>query len=180
MNPWVYLLQTLGWCAVGFVAGFLAGRAARDMHRIADAVTEGGAVPASRRRRMWDRLKPSGQFLVALVVVVLGVLTVVQGLIQSAATRRVSQCHAAYANAFADALDARSRASQEAQDALDGLMITIGRLSATPVADEADRARRSEESRKAISDYVTKRAQAKDQQARNPYPPPPRDACPNT
>ncbi len=175
MTSWTYLLQTMGWCAAGFLSGFLVGRTARDVNRIADAVTEGAAVIARPRRR----IAFSGRIVIAVLVVALGIFTVVQGLIQSAATRRIANCHSAYANQFADALDARSLASQQAQDALDQLMTTIGRLAATPSTSEADTVQRREESRKAIADYVSKRAEAKAAQARNPFPKPPREACPS-
>lgn len=178
MNGWIYLLQTSVWCAVGFVTGFLVGRAARDVHRIAVAVTEEDLMPANRQRRRMS-FSPT-RVAIALVVIALGVFTVVQGIAQSNATKRIAQCHAAYANAFADALEARSHGSQQAQDALDKLMTTMGQLSATPPADAADLARRREESRLAIAEYIKTRNELKDVQAAHPYPPPPRDACPNT
>jgi hypothetical protein len=182
VTTWAYLLQTVGVGAVSFLLGYLAGRAARDVHRIAQTVTTQEEVATGMRT---SKSRASGsrghvtQFAIAAVVVLLGVLTVVQGLIQSSATRRISDCNAAFANALADAIDARSASNQSAQDALDELMTTIGRLAATPPANEAEAAQRREESRKAVTDYVTKRAEVKALQQKNPYPPPPRESCPH-
>lgn len=177
MNTLVFALQTLSGCVVGFVVGFLVGRTAHDVHRIASAVTvEEAPMPVHRRTRWWSRV--NGQLVVAVVVVALGVLTVVQGLMQSAATRRITECHSAYANAFADVIDARSQGSQHAQEALDKMMTTMAGLGATPPVDQADLERRREESRKALTEYVRERAELKALQKAHPYPAPPRDACP--
>lgn len=182
MNGWGYLAQTVCIGAASFLLGYLAGRTARDVHRIAETVAEqGGSMAKTFPRRMVlrERVRASaGQFAVAFVVITLGIATVVQGLYQSAATRRIATCNEAYANALADVIEARSQGSQQAQDALDQLMTTIGRLAATPPAGEADAAQRREESRKAVTDYVTRRAEVKALQQKNPYPQPPRESCP--
>lgn len=176
MNTWLYLAQTVGVGSVSFLLGYVAGRAARDVHRIAQSVTTGGEPMHTRRPR---RISANArQLTIAIVVVVLGIVTVVQGLIQSANVRRIIDCNAAYANALADAIDARSAGSQQAQDALDELMRTIGALAATQPVDEADVQRRRDASRKAVSDYVTKREEVKALQRNNPYPAPPRESCP--
>ncbi|WP_394621311.1 hypothetical protein JNUCC0626_20100 [Lentzea sp. JNUCC 0626] len=174
MTSWLYLLQTIGGCAAGFVAGYLVGRTARDVHRIATVVAEGEPVSPSPRHR----LRPSWRAAVALVLVVLGLVTVILGLAQSAATRRITECHTVYANNMADALDTRSRGSQQAQDALDALMTSVAALGTSPPVNEADAADRQERARQAITNYVAKRAQAKQLLAQNPYPAPPRTACP--
>lgn len=173
----MYALQTAGWCLAGFIAGFLVGRTARDVHRIAYAVTtEGEPMAKDIRLRWWDRV--NARVVIAVLVVGLGVLTVAQGLVQSAAVRRISECNTAFANQFADALEARSSASQQAQDALDELMTVVGQLGATPPTSEADLASRRETYRKAITGYLAKRAEVKAQQTKNPYPKPPRESCP--
>lgn len=178
MTPWVYALQTAGWCLAGFVAGFLVGRTARDVHRIADAVTtEGDHVAENNRRPWWDRI--NSRVVVAVFVVGLGVLTVGQGLAQSAALRRITECNIAFANQFADALEARSVSSQDAQNALDELMTVVGQLGSTPPTSAADLEARRETYRKAITGYLAKRAEAKEQQQKNPFPKPPRESCPH-
>lgn len=173
MSPLVaYLLQSIGWAGAGFLGGVLVGRTARDVHKIAQAVEpDDGATmpsdqPAPQRRTRW----PS-QTVIAIIVVLLGVLTVVQGIVQSQATERLTRCQASYSNAFADALDARSSASSEAQDALDQLATTVGN-ALQGSQDARTRARA------AISDYLAKRQALKRQQAAHPYPAPPRAACP--
>lgn len=177
MTTFNYLAQTCAVAVVGFVLGYFAGRAARDVHTIASAVTERGSE-VERTRRKWRGI--NSNIVVALVVFTLGILTVVQGLVHGAGIRRIADCHAAYANRLADAIEARSTGSQQAQDALDELMTTFGRLAASPPADAADLARRQEESRTAITNYVAKRAESKAVQRNNPYPPPPREMCAET
>lgn len=181
MTTWTYLLQTVGVGAVSFFLGYLAGRAARDVHRIAETVATKGEPVIPRSRSVTGRVpgRPHvTQLVIAVIVVALGIITVVQGMIQSSAVRRISDCHAAFANALADAIEARSVGSQQAQDALDELMRTVGGLAAAPPVDEAERQRRSEIARKAVSDYVAKRAEVKALQQKNPYPQPPRESCP--
>jgi len=183
VNGWGYLLQTVCVGAVSFLLGYLAGRIARDVHRIAETVTEqGGSMSKTLPRRtvLRQRLHASaGQFVIAFVVIALGVATVVQGVYQSAATRRIATCNEAYANALADVIEARAKGNQAAQDALDELMTTIGHLAATPPASEAEAAQRREESRRAVTNYVTKRAEIKALQQKNPCPAPPRESCPH-
>ena len=162
-----YLMQSLGWAVVGFLGGFLAGHAARDVHRIADAMTGEDTMP--QRTPRFPRI--SSQTVIALVVVLLGVLTVVQGLIQSAATDRLTQCQAAYSNGFADALNARSQATTDAQDALDDLMATISQAIQGSAPDRAA-------VQHAIADYLAKREAVKREQQAHPYPLPPRATCP--
>jgi hypothetical protein len=178
VNGWGYLAQTVGVGAASFLLGYLAGRTARDVHRIAETVTEQGGT-VSRRAPLRHRIRTSGgQFAVAFVVIALGIVTVVQGVYQSAATRRIVTCNETYANTLADVIVARSQGSQQAQDALDDLMSVIGRLAATPPASEAEAIARREESRKAVTEYVAKRAEVKALQEKNPYPQPPRESCP--
>jgi hypothetical protein len=170
-----YLAQSLGWAALGFLAGFLAGHAARDVHRIASAVDTAVDTAMTGEhdmpRHTPRRARISGQTVIAVVVVLLGVLTVIQGLVQSAATDRLTQCQANYSNGFADALNARSQSSTDAQEALDDLMSTVGGALQGSAVDRAAVQR-------AITDYLAKRAAVKAQQQAHPYPPPPRATCP--
>ncbi|MGW5720764.1 hypothetical protein ACWEVP_31645 [Amycolatopsis sp. NPDC003865] len=169
-----YALQSIGWGGAGFLAGLLVGRAARDVHRIATAVTgknpEDGDKPMPARRPRWTERAPSTS-LIAIVVVCLGVVTVVQGIVQSDATARVTRCQVNYSNDFSDALDARTRASTDAQNALDELLTTVGE---TLNGNTTSRTRIQQ----AINDYLAKRAAVKHEQAQHPYPPPPRESCP--
>ncbi|WP_103353596.1 hypothetical protein [Amycolatopsis sp. CA-128772] len=179
MSPVVaYLIQSVGWAGAGFLAGVLVGRAARDVRRIAAAVTvddtEGDEdMPDPRGSRPHWIGTASAQTLVALVVVLLGVVTVVQGIVQSDATAGLTRCQYEYSNAFADALEARSQASTDAQDALDELLTTVGQTlqSTDPNATRPPVQR-------AISEYLAKRQALKAQQAAHPYPAAPRARCP--
>ena len=102
-------------------------------------MTEVPAKPSKRKR-------PSGRLVVGAVVVLLGLITVVQGVYQDARTREVAEqakrtqeCTTAYSNGFADAIEARAAASTSAQQALDDLMGTVGQIAtgaATPEARE--------------------------------------------
>lgn len=167
-----YAFRSLLWGVFGLVIGFLLGRMTRDTQRIADAVTdEESAVPDDPKK---SRRRPSYQAVMGAVVVLLGLVTAVQGLYQDAATRRVADCTRAYSDGFAAALDARSEASTAAQNALDELMSTVGSLTTGPDAGTAETRDRF---RKSLSEYLAKRAEAKKQQQEHPYPPAPRDVC---
>jgi hypothetical protein len=163
----------VGWSLLGLIVGFLLGRATRDVHRIAATVdtTEEDTMhhePAGQppRKRWW-----SGEFILGVIVVLLGVLTVAQGTVQSQETTRLQQCQARYSDGFADALDARSESSDDSQKALDALVTTIGAHlgGAAPPDQQA--------MQQAINDYVQKRRTATQLRAQHPYPPPPRDVC---
>jgi hypothetical protein len=156
------------------VIGFIAGRMSRNIEEIADAVAEEGEAVTEvvpRRRQFWTSEKVVGAFLVLL-----GLFTAGQGLYQDSATRRVAECTRGYANGFADALEARAGANAEAQEALDEWMTTLDRLM-TDVSPGADPADARDRFRDATADYLAKRAEAKKQQAENPFPPAPRDVC---
>lgn len=171
---WTYLTESAGWAVLGFLGGYLLGRAARDVHQVATAITTEDIttedpVPepsplAARRPR------PAGHVVLGLVVALLSVLTITQGIITNNATRRIADCQALYGNAFADALDARATATAEAQTALDDLMRTISASLAAPATPP-------EAVRDAIGDYLNSRARAETQRQQHPYPPPPRDLC---
>lgn len=165
----LYVAQSAVWGACGFVGGFLAGRAAKDVHTLAQTADRGDTVDEQasppRRRR------PRAEWVLGIVVLLLAILTVAQGIVESTATRRVVQCQTTYSNAFSDALDARTQASTQAQDALDQLVTAIATVNGTPAV-------RAAAVQKAISDYLATRAHLKQQQAAHPYPPAPRDLCP--
>jgi type II secretory pathway pseudopilin PulG len=111
----------------------------------------------------------TGQRILGVAVFALAIASGVQGWMQSTATEQVAQCTKAYASGFADALDERSKATAEAQDALDDLITAVA--SATPTQQGRDAVRQ------ALTDYLNKRAEAKRTQAEHPYPAPPRDVC---
>lgn len=115
---------------------------------------------------------PRGQFLLGVVVVVLGMLTVAQGFAYNHALRRIVACQSAYSTGFADALEARTNASNQAQQAMDTLIRSIGDNLSSP-----NRTDRDSQVQKAISDYLAKRAEADAQRQAHPFPPPPRDIC---
>lgn len=164
---WTYATESAGWAVLGFAIGYFVGRAARDVHRVVTAITPNTTdtpPPTGRRHPL------SGHTIVGLIVVLLGVVTVVQGIVTNNATRQIAECQAAYSNGFADALDARSSATTATQDALDELVTTVsGYLADSPIP--------SDKVRVAIGRYLDQRAKAEAERERHPYPPPPRDLC---
>ena len=120
-------------------------------------------------RRTGRRIEP--QWVIGLVVLALGVVTVIQGIAFTNRAEDLARCQQAYSNAFADAIDARQHASRNAQRAMDTLVAAIGTRLAHPERDTPTVQR-------AIENYLDQRRAYTTQQHRNPYPPPPRDLCP--
>jgi len=169
----IYALQSSIWALFGLMAGFALGLTVRDirlsrrdLHRIATAVD--GEDPVTDEPRLslhkWQRVLGG-------IVFVLSLLTAVQGIYQWAEVRRIADCQSAYSNGFADAIDARTAATGEAQNALDKLMTSVGK-----VMQSTDPGRR-DDVQTAIREYLDARAKAKATQQANPYPPAPRDLC---
>lgn len=109
--------------------------------------------------------------LLAGVLIILGVLTAAQGYVLNDQATQLALCQQAYSNGFADALDARSQANADAQEALEAWMKTVGQVLSAP--DPSGRARLTA----AIADYLEKREKARKTQEANPFPEAPRDAC---
>lgn len=158
-----YVTVSLPWTGFGLIVGFLLGaRARRELTTKETDMTE---VP--RRRRV------TGLRILGAVVVLLSVASAVQGLVQSRRTDDLARCQLAYSTGFADALDARSKASQSAQDALDDWMTKVNDIIQAPTPEARTKIL------DAFHGYLAARQQAKDTQRINPYPSPPRDVCPN-
>lgn len=169
MTSLTYLAESVPWILAGLVTGFFLGRSTVAVEVIADAVQDGEAEmsdkPASRKRR--PKFTTNGVTMGVLIV--LGIATAVQTYVQGEATARLTECQTAYANGFADALEARSEASADAQEAQDELWRKVAALTPTPQARGQFKA--------ALDEYLDKRGQAKEAQAENPFPAPPRDVC---
>jgi hypothetical protein len=136
-------------------------------------------------RRVWRtvRGKITGVRLLGAVVLALTIVTGLQGYAQGKATERQGReterqaeitkqlvsCLRTYSNELADAIELRSKASAEAQDASDNLWFGVAQAPQTQ--EGRDQARR------VFDDYIAKRAAAKKTQTDHPYPPPPRDVC---
>lgn len=167
MTSLSYIALSLPWSIAGVLVGWFMARSTAAVEAIADAVTKEDTVPEAKPRR--PRFTSTN--LIGVLVVLLGIATAVQSYAQSDATERLAVCQRAYSDGFADALDARTQANTEAQLALDNLMSTVGDVLTS--ADPAARDRLTA----AVSEYLSKRVEAKKTQAANPYPPAPRDAC---
>lgn len=166
-----YLAERLPWAVLGLLIGSLLSRGICDLQAIAVAVNPEDSDMAVSPRKPWYR-RITGNGVIGVVVFVLAVGTVVQGYVASEATRRIAECTKGYSNGFADALDARSDANAQAQQALDDLMTKVGELSAGVSTPESRAVFRS-----ALNDYLSKRAEAKKKQSEHPFPPAPRDVC---
>lgn len=167
MTSWDYIIQSFPWALAGILVGWFMGRSTVAVESIAEAV-KGDTVDTTVKRRR----RPTSMAVLGVVVVVLGVFTAVQGYVQGAATARLAECQQAYSNGFADALDARSKATVEAQDALDEFLTTVAHITPAPEAQAKFQA--------AFSEYLDKRAAAKKAQKEHPFPPAPRDVCKET
>lgn len=170
MTIFAYLAERVPWAIVGLLTGYLLGRGIRILERI-DAAGSPEESNVDQRSRGARLRKITGNHVLGTVVFVLAFGTVVQGYIQNERTESQAACLRNYSNGFADALDVRSKATAEAQQALDDLMTEIGQLTATPSADNQIRFR------VALQAYLTKRTETKQEQKDNPYPAPPRDVC---
>lgn len=173
MTSWSYILQSLPWALAGLLTGFFMGRSTTVVEAIADAVQEGdganeeGVAMSGSTKSLRRRI--DSVHVIGAIVVVLGVFTAVQSYVQGHATERLTVCTQAYSNGFADAIEQRSKASAEAQDALDEFLSAVS--AATPTQQGRDLVR------DALAQYLSKRADAKKAQSENPFPAPPRDVC---
>jgi hypothetical protein len=177
VTSWTYLTQSVPWILAGLLVGFFVGRSTAAVDAIAGAVRDEGEPmpehqPVQEARRRRPRVTVNG--VLGAVIVALGIFTAVQSYVQSEATARLTECQTAYANGFADALDARSKASVEAQEALDEWMTKVNSTIQAPSPEAATQIR------EAFADYLKARSQAKETQQANPYPPAPRDVCKET
>lgn len=167
MTSLSYLVQSTPWIVAGLLVGFFVGRSTVAAEVIADGAQKDGGNEMSGTPKLRQRFTSNG--VIATLLVALGIATAVQSYVQSEATSELAACQQAYSNGFADAIDARSEATQEAQQALDELLSTVA--SITPTPDGRD------QFRDALTEYLDKRAAAKQAQKENPYPPAPRDVC---
>lgn len=175
MTSWLYITQSVPWIVAGLLVGFFMGRSTVAVEVIADAVQHEADSMSGTDKASQDRARRSRfttTHVLGAVVVLLGVFTAVQSYVQGEATARLTECQAVYANGFADALDARSKATADAQNALDQLLSTVAAITPTPEGRD--------KFRDALAEYLSKRAAAKKTQAEHPYPPAPRDVCKET
>lgn len=155
MTVFLYLLERLAWSGAGLLVGIFLGL------RIRHEWVTAGKNGVKRR--------VNSTFVFGSIIVALGIGTAVQGIAQSRATDRLTNCVATYSNGLADAIEVRSKASAEAQRASDVMWQSIASL---PQTDEG-----RAEARRVFNDYIKKREAANRAQTENPYPPPPRAVC---
>jgi hypothetical protein len=162
--PWV-------WFVAGFVGGCLATylfgfKVVRDPYREPSMTSIGTpSAPTARKVRRFTLLHAIG-----LIVVALTIMSALQSWYQSRAAAQLTRCLTAYANANADAIDARSKANAEGQKASVDMWRTVFSLPQT----DAGRA----EARRVFQNYLDKQDAALKAQQEHPFPAAPRDVCP--
>lgn len=161
MNTITYLTQAIAWSITGGFVGFMVGS---NLCR-----KEGSAVATERRR--W---RPRFDHVIVAVVLALGLATALQGYFLNARQEELSRCQLAYSTGFADAIDARTQASKEKDEAQDELWRIVQSGFQAPGPDVRVRFE------KQLNQYLEAREKVKESQKDNPYPPAPRDLCPES
>lgn len=165
------VIEPLVW----FVGGFLGGSLATYLilhkltqnPRLEHPMASTDPLPPPKPKRRFTALHAIGA-----VVLVLTVLSAIQSSLTQQSNTRLNKCLITYANDTADAIEARSKASGEAQVALVQMWSTI---FAQPQTD-AGRA----ESRRVFEDWLNKAKASITAQHTHPYPEAPRDVCPDS
>lgn len=176
----VYIVLSIPWAVAGFLAGFTAGVKANLWSRTVEySPIERPSETPSRNpgsepvRVPWYR---RGQTYLGAAVAAVGIVTGLQWYTSGQETERIArdnerltQCTAAYATGFADALDARADETRRKDEAIDTVFETIsnafGGIGGRPEVE------------KAFRDYVTARNAQKKAQTEHPLPPAPREVC---
>lgn len=158
MNAVIYLVQAFAWSVAGGLIGYMFGA---NLCR----TTEGSDVTKTRWRPKFDHI-------IAACFLALAVATAVQGYVLGNRTDALSRCQLAYSTGFADAIDARTQASREKDEAQDELWKIVRSGFQAPGPDIRTRFEHQ------LNLYLDARERVKESQKDNPYPPAPRDACP--
>jgi hypothetical protein len=183
----LYILNTAGSALVGFIGGALFGRSIRQVNDVVTVVAEvseepddQATVPQTGKTGWFDRVRKfSARFptqpAIGVIVVVMGALTLLQGVNQNAANeqlnqenKRLTDCLVKYSDDLAAVIKVRSAGAADAQSANDQLWRTIAKnftAGGGPALKQA------------IADFLAARDHALDVQKKNPYPDPPRATC---
>lgn len=181
LSTWTYMIHALGWSLFGLAVGVWLDTIGQAVARVTKPRTTEEPVP-DRDHHPQTPPRPLRRLATpSTVLVVLALVSALQGVwfqwtnqAQDDQDRRILVCQAAYANGFADAIEARSSAAAAAQAASDELWITIGQLTTGTAAGTPEAGKQF---RTALDKYLARRAEANKQQRENPYPPAPRDLC---
>lgn len=177
----LYLALSIPWGVAGWLAGFVTGYKAitwsRTMPTLIERPIETPSENVSNEpiEAPWYR---RSQTWLGVAVAVIGLVTAVQWYFGGAETRRVAeethrlaQCQAAYANGFADAIDARTKENAAVASGQDALWTLVDKGFTAPSPELRDEFQRQ------LRIYLDARAKAREAQIENPYPPAPRDLC---
>lgn len=166
MTELIPVMSAVFWFGLGAVVGAQWTRFVKAGERKTAVHTATKQPAPVRPPRRWPRR------VLDMVVVLLFLGSAAQAYVTDDRFGDIIACQNGYQAGFADALDARSKATQEAQDALDELMSTVGRLISGGPSQET-----RQQFATALTSYLGKRAEAKKRQQEFPYPPSPRDVC---
>jgi hypothetical protein len=178
-----YIVQTIPWSVAGFLLGSWSQSRFNPRSRpMTSPLSEGAVVTAPRTGVDGSDAGPwykNSRTWIGLAVALIGLVTGIQWFLGGAETRRVAdethrlaQCQSAYANGFADALDARTKESTAVADGQDGMWLLFQEaLNTAPSPDIRERFRVQ------LDTYFSARAKTKAAQVENPFPPAPRDLC---
>lgn len=152
---WSSLVQSLAWSMLGFVLGYFLGRATGEVHIVNVKTDEDYRVPNHRRFDV----------VVGTSVIILSILSVI--LASMAISRRGDQvaCQSQYNAAVADALRARTEAANEDRTALTKLVSGVAQSKS------------SEDTLRALNQYLATTRKTEQDRAETPLPDPLREVC---
>lgn len=172
----LYIALSIPWGVAGFLAGFTAGCKANLwsitmptplIERPIETPSENPAGGSGRKP--WYR---SSQAWIGAAVAAIGLATAGQWYVSGQDTKHLTECTAAYANGYADALERRTVEAQKVTDGQDKLwMLFQEAMNTAPSQDLRDRFKVQ------LDSYLEARAKSRQAQIQNPYPEPPRDVC---
>lgn len=125
-----YVVNSLGWSALGFVLGWLVASLRGDVRQIKEVV-----VPDTEQHPHHNtRIAPTRLF--GVVVTVLAVLTVGQAVLTSHRIGEVAECQARYNDRFAEVTRLRTDLADDDRKALQDMLLALYRQRG---ANEAQR-----------------------------------------
>lgn len=158
--------SNVGCSLLGFLLGRLTRATVAIEQEIEQHMSDEEDSPPPRPKRRITALQ-----VIAGTVAMIGIMTVVMGVITTRNQDRLAGCVVGYSNATADALKASRAAQTEVNDRMDGFMQAVLQAFSSPPAEGRDLILKS------VRDYVAAREEARTVQRQNPLPEAPRDAC---
>lgn len=131
-----YIVGSLGWSILGFMAGWAAASLRTDLTTIKEQVMSEHEHESPRARPVRRHRPATAQATrwLGIVVALLAVVTVAQGVIVSHQLKESTACQAEYNDRFAMVLTIRARLYDEDRHALNKL---IGIIAANPGGEDS-------------------------------------------